>query len=112
MIEWVGTPFEGLAYSVLSLTRDLATLKFDEVKGDKERLARVVFAINDAIFMFLVMSFFAMMFKAFRKESPGGISKELLRFGEAVTKKDGSDSAMGTERQVVTEDENGNKIPM
>ena len=87
MIEWVGTPFEGLAYSVLSLTRDLATLNFDEVKGNKERLASVAFAINDAIFMFLMMSFFAMMFKAFRKESPGGMSKELLRFGEALTKK-------------------------
>lgn len=87
LIEWVGTPFEGLAYSVLSFTRDLATLNFDEVKGDKERLARVAFAINDAIFMFLMMSLFVMMFKAFKKESPGGMSKELLRFGEALTKK-------------------------
>ena len=37
--------------------------------------------------------------------------KMKMWFGKP-TKKDGSDSAMGTERQVVTEDENGNKIPM
>lgn len=37
--------------------------------------------------MFIMMSLFAAMFKAFRKESGDGMSAELLSFGELVTKK-------------------------
>lgn len=86
-LVWQGTPFEGLIYSCTSLIRDLATLDFGKVTNDKDRLGRVAFAISDAIFMYIMFNVFTSMFKALKKDSPEGLSKELMSFGESLSKK-------------------------
>ena len=88
VMVWSGTYFEGLAHSVLSTTRDLVKCDFDKITDDKERLGRVTFAITDGILMLIMFSLFASLFQAYKKENgTEGMSRELIDFGEAISKK-------------------------
>lgn len=86
-IHWEGTYFEGLAYSSLHTLRNIATLNFSDIKNNPERNARVLFAIEDAIFMYIMFSLFALMFGTLKKENPDGMSNELMKFGESLSQK-------------------------
>lgn len=88
VLTFEGTPFEGLAHSVLSVVKDCVKLDFKSAGNDKARLRRVAYALNDAFLMFVMFVIFTMIFKAFRESSgDSGLSSDLLKFGEAVSNK-------------------------
>lgn len=88
VMVWKGTYFEGLIHSTLGTLRDLKNLDFDKIKNEEERNGRVMFAITDGILMLIMFALFSSLFKAFKEEQgTSGMSRELLSFGEAVTKK-------------------------
>lgn len=88
LLEWKGTPYEGLAYSVLSTVRDLATLNFSEIKNKKDRLGRVAFALNDALLMFLLLALFKAMLDSWIDDNgDAGLSVEIMEFASSVNNK-------------------------
>mgnify|MGYP003434340568 FL=1 len=54
-LKWVGTPYEGLMYSVLATLRDVTKLDFKNIKEHEDRNRRFMFAITDAILIFILL---------------------------------------------------------
>lgn len=88
VLKWVGTPYEGLMYSVLGTIKDLATLDFKHIKDSEERNRRVAFALSDAVLMFLLLGLAKIFFDAYIAENGSeGVSGTLVGMTAAVNKK-------------------------
>ena len=87
-LKWVGTPYEGLMYSVLGTLRDVAKLDFKHIKGNEDRNRRFMFAITDAILIFILLGIAKAMWDAIVEENgTEGLSGNAIQFGATVNKK-------------------------
>ena len=80
-IGWVGSPQEGLAYSVLKTLHDVSTGDFKNAFGNKQRLNRVGFAVYDTILMMIIFGIIAALWKGFISENgDDGIEGSTAKF--------------------------------
>lgn len=86
--KWVGTPYEGLAYSILGTARDLVTFNFTNLKNEEERTRRALFGVADGILMFLMLGIAGAILDAFIEENgTDGISGRTLSMMNRVNGK-------------------------
>lgn len=87
-LKWIGTPYEGLMYSVLGTLKDVAKLDFKHIKGNEERNRRCMFALTDAILIFMLMGIAKAMWDGIVEENgTEGLSGSAIQFGSTVNKK-------------------------
>ena len=87
-LKWVGTPYEGLMYSVLATLRDVTKLDFKNIKEHEDRNRRFMFAITDAILIFILLGIAKAMWDAIIAENgTEGLSGSAIKFGATVNKK-------------------------
>ena len=88
MISWNGTPQEGLFYSVAYTMQDLVRGNWDEVNSNKLRKNRTLFALGDAVFIFILLGIMREIFGNLVKENGrDSVSGELLYFMDTVNTK-------------------------
>ena len=87
-LRWIGTPYEGLMYSILGTLKDVATLDFKNIKNSEERNRRVMFALTDAILIFILLSIAKAFYTAYISDNgTEGISGTLIGMSAAVNNK-------------------------
>lgn len=87
-LKWTGTPYEGLMYSVIGTIKDVVTLDFKSIKNNEDRNRRFMFAITDAILIFVLLGLIKKMLDAIIDENgTEGLSGSVLNFNSAVNKK-------------------------
>lgn len=88
MISWTGTPQEGLFYSVAYTLQDLVRGNWDEVKSNKLRKNRTLFALGDAVFILILLGIMREIFRNLMKDNGrDSVSGELLYFMDTVNTK-------------------------
>jgi hypothetical protein len=88
LLTWVGDPFEGLAYSVLYTIQDLVRLDFKSIMNNKGRRNRVMFALADGVFLFIMLAILKALFDNYIKDNgTDGVDGELIKFMSVVEKK-------------------------
>lgn len=75
-------------YSVIGTIKDVLTLDFKSIKNNEDRNRRFMFAITDAILIFVLLGLIKKMLDAIIDESgTEGLSGNVLNFNSAVNKK-------------------------
>ena len=68
VLEWQGTPYEGLFYSLMGTLKDILTFNFKSIKNKEERNRRALFALADGVLMFIMFSIIKALFDAILEE--------------------------------------------
>ena len=68
VLEWQGTPYEGLFYSLMGTIKDILTFNFKSIKNKEERNRRALFALADGALMFIMFSIIKALFDAILEE--------------------------------------------
>lgn len=88
LITWNGTPQEGLFYSVAYTIQDIVRGNWDEVKNNKLRRNRTLFALGDAVFVFILLGIIKAIFENLKQENGrDSLSGEALHFMDTVNNK-------------------------
>lgn len=88
LLTWNGTPQEGLFYSVAYTFQDILRGNWDEIKNNKLRRNRTMFALGDAVFIFILLGIIREIFKNLSKEQGrDSMSGEMLHFMTTVNTK-------------------------
>jgi hypothetical protein len=84
----VGTPYEGLYYSVIGTLRDIVKLDFKKVKGNEERNRRCLFALADAGLIFMMLAMMKVLLDGIISENgTDGISGYALNMSARINNK-------------------------
>lgn len=88
LLKWTGTPYEGLAYSLFYTLQDIVRMDFTAIKNNTARRNRTMYALSDAVLMFIVLGILrAMLGAIIAEKGTEGISGELLQFVASAEKK-------------------------
>lgn len=88
VLEWTGTPYEGLYYSIVGTIKDILTLDFSHIKNSEERNKRVLLALADAGLIFMLFKLFSVILESFIEENgTEGVSGTLASMSHSINKK-------------------------
>lgn len=88
LMEWKGSPHQGLLYSFLYTLQDILTLNFDNIKNNPQQLAGAKFAIADGLLMFLMFALFKAFFDGWIADNgTDGINGNTMKFFSNVNTK-------------------------
>lgn len=88
ILTWNGTPQEGLFYSVAYTLQDIVRGNWDELKNNKLRRNRTMFALGDAVFIFILLGIIKAIFDNLVAENGrDSFSGEALYFMDTVNDK-------------------------
>jgi hypothetical protein len=89
LIEWQGSPQEGLFYALGYTIQDIFRGNFSDIKKDeKERLGKLQFAAIDGLLLVLFWGMIVAMIKGAREDwGEDEVGEDMLKFAEAVSTK-------------------------
>ena len=87
-MAWNGTPQEGIFYSVFYTINDLVRLNWDDLKKNKWRVNRTLYAIGDSVLIYMILSIMRAIYDSMKDSTERGtFSGETVAFMDAVNTK-------------------------
>lgn len=88
LMAWNGTPQEGIFYSVFYTINDLVRLNWDDLKKNKWRVNRTLYAIGDSVLIFMILGIMRAIYDSMKDSTERGtFSGETVAFMDAVNTK-------------------------